>query len=121
MARRTRSFTLFALLLALSGLIACSRATPSVVTSASPAAPTSTLVPTRLPPTVTPTATAVPPTTFPTPRTDCKERYSTVPAERDYWPTTEWRVSSLAEHCLDPEKVEHAAWYLEKGITARSL
>lgn len=81
----------------------------------------STLVPTRLPATLTPTATAVPPTTFPMPRTDCRERYSTVPTERDYWPTSEWRVSSLAEHCLDPEKVEHAVGYFEKGLTARSL
>ena len=88
--------------------------TPPAPTSiASPVVPTVTLAP--------PTATAVPPTAFPTPRTDCKERYPTSPAERDYWPTDEWRVSSLAEHCLDPEKVEHAAWYLEKGLTARSL
>ena len=55
MVYRARSFTLFALLLALPGLIACSRTTPSGVTPASPAAPTSTLVPTR-------------PTTGPVPR-----------------------------------------------------
>jgi len=61
------------------------------------------------------------PTAVPTPRTDCKERYSTVPAERDYWPTIEWRVSSLAEHCLDPEKVAHAAWYFENNYATRSL
>ncbi|MFN8598061.1 MAG: serine hydrolase [Anaerolineae bacterium] len=69
-----------------------------------------------------PTPTAIPSlTAFPAPRTDCKERYSTVPTERDYWPTDEWRVSSLGEHCLDSEKVEHAVWYFEKGLTARSL
>ena len=61
------------------------------------------------------------PTTVPTPRTDCKERYSMVPTERDYWPTSEWRVSSLAEHCLDPQKVEHATWYFENNYATRSL
>jgi CubicO group peptidase (beta-lactamase class C family) len=66
---------------------------------------------------VTPTQTVA----LPTPRTDCKERYSTAPAERDYWPTVEWRVSSLEEHCLDPQKVERAAWYLENNYATRSL
>jgi CubicO group peptidase (beta-lactamase class C family) len=100
-----------------------SAATPTSV-PATDTPPASTPTASPLPPTITlapPTATAVPPTAFPTPRTDCKERYPTSPAERDYWPTDEWRVSSLAEHCLDPEKVEHAVWYFEKGLTARSL
>jgi CubicO group peptidase (beta-lactamase class C family) len=96
---------------------------PASTSNTLPVAPTITLAP----PTATdrsaatPTQTAPSPTGLPTPRTDCKERYSTVPAERDYWPTDEWRVSSLAEHCLNPEKVEHAAWYFENGLTARSL
>lgn len=88
-------------------------APPAPTSSALPVVPTITLAP--------PTATTMPPTAFPTPRTDCKARYSTVPTERDYWPTSEWRVSTLAEHCLDSEKVEHAVWYFEKGLTARSL
>ena len=71
--------------------------------------------------TVTPTETVPSPTAFPTPRTDCRERYSTAPTERDYWPTSEWRVSSLEEHCLDPQKVEHATWYFENNNAARSL
>ncbi len=74
--------------------------------------------------TVTPATPIEPspaPTALPTPRTDCKQRYSTVPTERDYWPTSEWRVSTLVEHCLDPEKVEHAAWYFENNYATRSL
>jgi CubicO group peptidase (beta-lactamase class C family) len=90
--------------------------TPSAPTlTASPVVPTITLTP------PTPTETVPSPAALPTPRTDCKERYSTVPTERGYWPTTEWRVSDLAEHCLDPEKVEHAIWYFEKGKTVRAL
>ncbi|CAG0933401.1 6-aminohexanoate-dimer hydrolase [Thermoflexales bacterium] len=100
-------------------LTACG--TPPVVTSTFVPATNTPLAPTSTPSPVAPTITLAPPTAFPTPRTDCKERYPTSPAEKDYWPTAEWRVSSLAEHCLDPEKIEHAAWYLEKGITARSL
>jgi CubicO group peptidase (beta-lactamase class C family) len=87
-------------------------ASPTINT---PATPSPTIVP------ATPTALAPTPTAILTPRTDCKERYSSVPAERDYWPNTEWRVSSLAEHCLDPEKVEHAAWYFENSLTTSSL
>lgn len=103
-------------------LAACSPAEVSQTPAptASPAISIS-VTPTRTVALATPTETAPSPTALPTPRTDCKERYSTVPAERDYWPTTEWRVSSLEEHCLDPQKVEHAAWYFEKGNTARSL
>ena len=109
-------------LICLFVLTACSPAevarapAPSATPTISiPATPTPTIAP------ATPTATILAPTAFPTPRTDCKERYSTVPAERDYWPTTEWRVSSLTEHCLDPEKVEQAVRYFESGKKARSL
>jgi CubicO group peptidase (beta-lactamase class C family) len=110
------------LLVCLFMLAACS---PAEVTQA-PAPITSPAISIPVTPTQTvalaiPTETVPTPTVLPTPRTDCKERYSTVPAERDYWPTTEWRVSSLAEHCLDPEKVEHAVWYFENGKTVRSL
>jgi CubicO group peptidase (beta-lactamase class C family) len=57
----------------------------------------------------------------PTPRTDCRSRYPSAPAEREYWPTNEWKVSSPEEHCLDPKKVEKAAWYFENNFTTSSL
>jgi CubicO group peptidase (beta-lactamase class C family) len=95
--------------------------TGGAATTTTPIASPAISIPVTPTQTVTPTEIAPSPTAFPTPRTDCKERYSTAPTERDYWPTTEWRVSNLAEHCLDPEKVEHAAWYFENNNAARSL
>jgi CubicO group peptidase (beta-lactamase class C family) len=110
------------LLVCLFMLTACSFAgvsqTPAPVPSPTVSTPVS---PTQTVALATPTETAPSPTSLPKPRTDCKTRYSTVPAERDYWPTIEWRVSSLEEHCLDPQKIEHAAWYFESNYATRSL
>jgi len=110
------------LLVCLFMLAACSPAevtqSPAPITSPAISIP---VTPTQTVALATPTETAPSPTPLPTPRTDCKERYSTAPAERDYWPTIEWRVSSLEDHCLDPQKVEHAVWYFENNNATRSL
>jgi len=122
----------FRLLVCLVILAACSPAvkTPMQTPPPSPTPTSSVSVTPTLTvalPTLTQTALASidaspTPTLLPTPRTDCKERYSTNPTERDYWPTTEWRVSSLAEHCMDPARVEHGVWYFEQlGNTSGSL
>ncbi|CAG0977548.1 6-aminohexanoate-dimer hydrolase [Gammaproteobacteria bacterium] len=87
-------------------------ASPTITTPATPA-------PTVAPP--TPLEPSPAPTAFPLARTDCQQRYSTIPTERDYWPTTEWRISTPAEHCLDPQKIERAAWYFENNYATRSL
>ena len=68
-------------------------------------------------PTASVTDTAIPPV----PRTDCAQRYATEPAKRAYWPTAEWQVSTLEEHCLDPQKIAKAAWYFENNHSTSSL
>jgi CubicO group peptidase (beta-lactamase class C family) len=60
-------------------------------------------------------------TSLPVARTDCASRYPSIPAERKVWPTTEWKVSSLEEHCLDRASVEKAVWYLEQSGNYNSL
>ena len=72
---------------------------------------------------VLPTPTKITPTLqlSPDPRTDCRIRYPSAPLDRENWPTNEWKVSSLEEHCLDSEKVEKAAWYFENNFATSSL
>jgi CubicO group peptidase (beta-lactamase class C family) len=60
-------------------------------------------------------------TSLPEARTDCSSRYPSAPAERKNWPTDEWKISSLEEHCLDRVRVEKAAWYFEQNYATSSL
>jgi len=118
-------------LLVLNVLAGCGRSEPTDTIASPTNTPVSNETPTNAPvvetvevsqtPALDTPVTLTQTVVLPTPRTDCKERYATAPAERDYWPTVEWRVSSLEEHCLDPQKVERAAWYLENNYATRSL
>jgi CubicO group peptidase (beta-lactamase class C family) len=54
-------------------------------------------------------------------KTDCASRYESDPVKRETWPTDDWKISTLEEHCLDREKVEKAVWYFEQNYSTSSL
>jgi CubicO group peptidase (beta-lactamase class C family) len=66
-------------------------------------------------------SSAVMPTSFSEVRSDCASRYPSAPVDRETWPTGDWKVSSLEEHCLESAKVEKAAWYFEQNYSTSSL
>lgn len=77
-----------------------------------------------VPPTSAPTVTVIQTATASPPlaaRSDCASRYTSVPEEREAWPTGGWTISTLEEHCLDRARVEKAVWYFEQDYATSSL